>query len=72
MEYSSFAGRGWLKAEEEIDRHGRLPHPVQNLLSIARIKPEAASNNISSVEVSQQPFFSRPPVFAKASTGRPV
>jgi len=37
-----------------IDRHGRLPHAVQNLLTIARIKAEAASNKISSVELSQQ------------------
>ncbi len=32
-----------------IDRHGRLPHPIQNLLTIARIKAEAASNIITSV-----------------------
>ena len=37
-----------------IDRHGRLPHPVQNLLTIARIKAEAAANNVSSVELSGQ------------------
>jgi transcription-repair coupling factor (superfamily II helicase) len=36
------------------DRHGRLPHPVQNLLTIARIKAEAASNQITSVEISGQ------------------
>jgi transcription-repair coupling factor (superfamily II helicase) len=36
------------------DRHGRLPHPVQNLLTIARIKGEAASNQITSVEISGQ------------------
>ncbi len=37
-----------------IDRHGRLPHPIKNLLTIARIKAEAASNQISSVEISGQ------------------
>jgi transcription-repair coupling factor (superfamily II helicase) len=37
-----------------IDRHGRLPHPVQNLFTIARIKAEAASNSVSSVELSAQ------------------
>jgi transcription-repair coupling factor (superfamily II helicase) len=37
-----------------IDRHGRLPHPVQNLFTIARIKAEAASNSVSSVELSNQ------------------
>jgi transcription-repair coupling factor (superfamily II helicase) len=37
-----------------IDRHGRLPEPVKNLLTIARIKAEAASNNVSSVEISGQ------------------
>ena len=36
------------------DRHGRLPHPIQNLLTIARIKAEAASNQITSVEISAQ------------------
>ncbi|QTN31042.1 transcription-repair coupling factor [Akkermansiaceae bacterium] len=36
------------------DRHGRLPHPIQNLLTIARIKAEAASNQITSVEISGQ------------------
>ena len=36
------------------DRHGRLPHPVQNLFIIARIKAEAASNSVSSVELSGQ------------------
>jgi hypothetical protein len=34
------------------DRHGRLPHPIQDLLTIARIKAEAASNQITSVEIS--------------------
>jgi transcription-repair coupling factor (superfamily II helicase) len=37
-----------------IDRHGRLPEPVKNLLTIASIKAEAASNKISSVEISGQ------------------
>ena len=37
-----------------IDRHGRLPEAVQHLLTIARIKAEAAANNVSSVEISQQ------------------
>ena len=37
-----------------IDRHDRLPDPVKNLLTIARIKAEAASNNVSSVELSGQ------------------
>ncbi len=37
-----------------IDRHGRLPHPIQNLLSIARIKAEAASNQITCIEISGQ------------------
>jgi transcription-repair coupling factor (superfamily II helicase) len=37
-----------------IDRHGRLPEPVKHLLTIARIKAEAAANNISSVEISGQ------------------
>ena len=37
-----------------IDRHGRLPQPVQNLITIARIKAEAASNSVSSVELSNQ------------------
>ncbi|MGJ8642367.1 MAG: transcription-repair coupling factor [Luteolibacter sp.] len=37
-----------------IDRHGRLPHPINNLLTIARIKAEAASNQITSVEISGQ------------------
>ena len=37
-----------------IDRHGRLPEPVKHLLTIARIKAEAASNKISSVEISGQ------------------
>ena len=37
-----------------IDRHGRLPEPVKNLLTIARIKAEAAANNVSSVEISGQ------------------
>ncbi|MEP2775076.1 MAG: transcription-repair coupling factor [Luteolibacter sp.] len=36
------------------DRHGRLPHPIQNLLTIARIKAEATSNQITSVEISGQ------------------
>ena len=34
------------------DRHGRLPHPIQNLLALAQIKAEAASNQITSVEIS--------------------
>jgi transcription-repair coupling factor (superfamily II helicase) len=37
-----------------IDRHGRLPEPVKHLLTIASIKAEAASNKISSVEISGQ------------------
>jgi len=37
-----------------IDRHGRLPDAVQNLFTIARIKAEAASNNVTSVELSNQ------------------
>ena len=37
-----------------IDRHGRLPHPIKNLLTIARIKVEAASNQITSVKISSQ------------------
>jgi transcription-repair coupling factor (superfamily II helicase) len=37
-----------------IDRHGRLPEPIKNLLTIARIKAEAAANNVSSVEISGQ------------------
>jgi transcription-repair coupling factor (superfamily II helicase) len=37
-----------------IDRQGRLPEPVKHLLTIARIKAEAASNKISSVEISGQ------------------
>jgi transcription-repair coupling factor (superfamily II helicase) len=37
-----------------IDRHGRLPEPVKHLLTIARIKAEAAANNVSSVEISGQ------------------
>ena len=37
-----------------IDRHGRPPHPIQNLLTIARINAEAASNQITSVEISGQ------------------
>jgi transcription-repair coupling factor (superfamily II helicase) len=37
-----------------IDRHGRLPEPAKHLLTIARIKAEAASNKISSVEISGQ------------------
>ena len=37
-----------------IDRHGRLPEPVKHLLTIARIKAVAASNKISSVEISGQ------------------
>jgi transcription-repair coupling factor (superfamily II helicase) len=37
-----------------LDRHGRLPAPVKHLLTIARIKAEAASNKISSVEISGQ------------------
>jgi transcription-repair coupling factor (superfamily II helicase) len=37
-----------------IDRHGRLPEPVKHLLTIARIKAEAAGNKISSVEISGQ------------------
>jgi transcription-repair coupling factor (superfamily II helicase) len=37
-----------------IDRHSRLPEPIKNLLTIARIKAEAASNNVSSVEISGQ------------------
>jgi transcription-repair coupling factor (superfamily II helicase) len=37
-----------------IDRHGRLPEPVKYLLTIARIKAEAAANNVSSVEISGQ------------------
>jgi transcription-repair coupling factor (superfamily II helicase) len=37
-----------------IDRHGRLPEQVKHLLTIARIKAEAASNKISSVEISGQ------------------
>ena len=37
-----------------IDRHGRLPEPVKHLLTIARIKAEAASNQITSVEISGQ------------------
>jgi TRCF domain len=38
------------------DRHGRLPHPIQNLLTIERIKAEAeaASDQITSVENSGQ------------------
>ncbi len=41
-------------AKNWIDRHGRLPEPVKHLLTIARIKAEAASNKISSVEISGQ------------------
>ncbi len=37
-----------------IDRHGRLPEPVKNLLTIARIKAEAAANGVASVEISRQ------------------
>jgi transcription-repair coupling factor (superfamily II helicase) len=37
-----------------IDRHGRLPEPVKHLLTIARIKAEAASHQITSVEISGQ------------------
>ncbi|MBC7981191.1 MAG: transcription-repair coupling factor [Armatimonadetes bacterium] len=37
-----------------IDRHGRLPHPVVNLLLIARIKAIAAANAVTSVELSEQ------------------
>jgi transcription-repair coupling factor (superfamily II helicase) len=37
-----------------IDRHGRLPEPVKHLLTIARIKAEAAANGVASVEVSGQ------------------
>jgi transcription-repair coupling factor (superfamily II helicase) len=37
-----------------IDRHGRLPEPAKNLLIIARIKAEAASNGVASVEISSQ------------------
>ncbi|MFD2256512.1 transcription-repair coupling factor [Luteolibacter algae] len=36
------------------DRHGRFPHPVKHLITIARIKAEAASNQITSVEISGQ------------------
>ncbi|WP_411827891.1 transcription-repair coupling factor [Luteolibacter sp. AS25] len=36
------------------DRHGRFPHPIKNLFTIARIKAEAASNKITSVELSAQ------------------
>ncbi len=36
------------------DRHGRLPHPVKSLLTISRIKAEAASHQITSVEISGQ------------------
>ena len=37
-----------------IDRHGRLPHATKNLFTIARIKAEAASNSVTSVELSKQ------------------
>lgn len=37
-----------------IDRHGRLPEPVKHLLTTARIKAEAASNSVASVEISGQ------------------
>ncbi|MFM2199358.1 MAG: hypothetical protein RLZZ505_2790 [Verrucomicrobiota bacterium] len=37
-----------------IDRHGRLPEPVKHLLTIARIKAEAAANGVASVEISSQ------------------
>jgi transcription-repair coupling factor (superfamily II helicase) len=37
-----------------IDRHGRLPEPVKHLLTIARIKAEAAANGVASVEISGQ------------------
>lgn len=37
-----------------IDRHGRLPEPVKNLLTIARIKAEAAAHGVASVEISGQ------------------
>jgi transcription-repair coupling factor (superfamily II helicase) len=37
-----------------IDRHGRLPEPVKHLLTIARIKAEAAANNVTSVEITGQ------------------
>ena len=37
-----------------IDRHGRLPHATKNIFTIARIKAEAASNQITSVEISGQ------------------
>ena len=65
-----------------IDRHGRLPHPIQNLLTIARIKAEAASNQITSVEISGQRLMlqrngspilmdgSRYPRLAKTNPGR--
>jgi transcription-repair coupling factor (superfamily II helicase) len=37
-----------------IDRHGRLPDPVKHLLTTARIKAEASSNNVASVEITGQ------------------
>ena len=37
-----------------IDRHGRLPDPVKHLITIARIKAEAAANNVASVEITGQ------------------
>ncbi len=37
-----------------IDRHGRLPDPVKLLITIARIKAEAAANNVASVEITGQ------------------
>jgi len=48
-----------LKAIEALektwrDRFGRLPDPVENLLTIARIKAHAASRGIAAVEIVQQ------------------
>ncbi len=37
-----------------IDRHGRFPESVKHLITCARIKAEAAANQISSVEISAQ------------------
>ena len=57
--YRELSGAVSIKAIDALesawcDRFGRLPGPVENLLTIARIKALAAANDIQSVEIQGQ------------------
>ena len=57
--YRELSGALTVKAVDALasawrDRFGRLPGPVENLLTIARIKSLAAENDIQSVEIQGQ------------------